>query len=154
MSRFPKSQHFEKILNTRKPPAPPLPQQPIAQKYFNYDIKNLNIEDEIVEYFKFNVEESGRYNVFSQLCVHCLSDTQLNSVQFGICKSDYSDNGKNFKSNIVNTMLESGNIIVDSLNTLYEMDKGSDYILWIAMNSSDKTFAIEGNHSNLQLIKM
>ena len=120
-------------------------------------INSRNLEENVMNVCEFSVEESGYYHISSQITIKNNSNMSMlvEYLQFGICKKNMEDYKSNLKSMIMNSKCNPEYVIVDNLNTIIQLEKDIDYILWVNFGGDKaNNFLFDAEYSNLRLYKL
>lgn len=131
---------------------------PTPTKIITIDLLNdQTLDNNVLEYVKFKVDETGYYNVSNQLCIkHTdVKATQCNFLQFGLCEGTSKNYDQNFNSIIINSLCEPDYLISNNLSTVLELKSEVEYICWLNFASdNNNNFQFNKAYSHLILYKL
>lgn len=131
---------------------------PKETKIINIDlIDDVKLNDDVLEYVKFKVDNTGYYNISNQLCIKHTSNTitKADFLQFGVCEAQSKNYDANFNSIIVNAECQPEYLISNNLSTVLELKADVEYLCWLNFSSSNNNnFSFNKQYSHLILYKL
>ena len=113
------------------------------------------LENELLKYCCFTVQEDGYYTVNSQVCIKCNSKALVNFVQFGVCEESLDDFEDAFNSTVANTYCETDHVLSYNLSCIKHLEKDVSYCCWLNFSSSNNSkFTYDGEISHLMLLRL
>ena len=117
-------------------------------------VPSVALNENLLTYASFNVEESGYYHMDTQISLYCEANSTANFIQYGICDKLHVEFGKTFNSRIINALVDENQIIADNLSTIKYLDKDVDYVAWCNFSSLNGSWTYKQEYSHLQLLKL
>ena len=108
---------------------------------------------ELSPYSDFFVTESGHYNITCQIVFQALSESDIDTIQYGLCEKNQSDFSEAFSS-VGRQGLSEGCFLSFNMSTVKYMEKDTRYMNWynVLLNSGSMKYLKE--HSKVKLIKL
>jgi hypothetical protein len=114
-----------------------------------------SLDDQLLKYCVFEVQEDGYYTVSNQLCIKCNSKATINFVQFGVCKDDLSDFGTDFNSTVSNCSCDAEIVLSYNLSCIKYLAKDVKYCCWLNFSSSaNANFSYVSDYSHLMILQV
>lgn len=114
---------------------------------------------DLLKVCKFEVQESGHYNINFQLALTILAESgigvTMKTIQYGICQDDLSDFEHAFSSKMMYASCPPAYILSDNLTVMKYLETGKQYCAWCAIGSSNNNYvSYDKDYSHLLLLKI
>ena len=114
---------------------------------------NVDTLPALTKYADIVVNDTGYYNICSQLVLQAKTDVAVDCIQYGICKDDETDFPDNFNSN-GSTNVSNDSFVSYNMTTIKYLEKGMTYKAWYNALLFNGSMSYVGDYSNVKIIKL